>query len=83
MKEEINNAGFVYLRRGPEARIALCKCKESRKVYDIRMEKAQDGWNCTWAFQISDDSFTCDWCGTIGSLTDYDGAGFKSGGDRG
>lgn len=115
-----------------EARIALCKCKETKKIYGIRMEKAQGGWNCTWAFPISDGAakregydettlkggigrteeyngcpycgvkalvvcaacqrlncrvgtgelFTCEWCGSRGQITEYDGAGVQSGGDR-
>lgn len=56
MKEEVRETNSGYLRRDPEARIALCKCKEMRKVYGVRMEKAQDGWNCTWAFPISADT---------------------------
>lgn len=31
---------------------------------------------------ISGDYFTCEWCGSTGRLTDYDGAGVQSGGDR-
>lgn len=121
-----------HIRRGPEARIALCKCKEAKKIYGVRMEKAAGGWISTWAFPISADSakregyeetiltgslgmspdyngcpycgtkyfvvcgscnklncnintgntFTCEWCGSTGTLTAYDGAGVKSGGDR-
>ena len=56
MKEERRESGSPYIRRGPEARIVLCKCKESRKTYGVRVEKAQDGWNCTWAFPISAES---------------------------
>ncbi len=56
MKEEVRESNSGYLRRGPEARIALCMCTESRKVYGVRMEKAQEGWDCTWAFPISKDS---------------------------
>lgn len=132
MKEEIREESKIHIKRGPEARIALCKCKESKKIYGVRLEKAQGGWNCTWAFPVSMDSarregydstilkgnigmvpeyngcpycgtklfvvcascqklncqiitgstFTCEWCGFTGSLTDYDGAGVQSGGDR-
>ena len=53
MNEERRESSSNYLRRGPEARIALCHCKESRKIYGVRMEKSQEGWDCTWAFPIS------------------------------
>ena len=56
MSENIRETGFVKIKREPEARIALCKCKETKKIYGVRMEKAQEGWNCTWAFPISADS---------------------------
>ncbi len=132
MKENVRETNFVKIKREPEARIALCKCKETKKIYGVRMEKAQGGWNCTWAFPISEDSakregynatilkgnigftkeykgcpycgtipftvcgscqrlncktvtgnyFTCEWCGSSGWLTDYDGAGVQTGGDR-
>ena len=38
--------------RSAEARIALSKCKETGKVYGVRMEKYQDGWLSTWAFPV-------------------------------
>lgn len=132
MKEERRESGAAHIRRGPEARIALCKCKEAKKIYGVRMEKVQGGWDCTWAFPISEKSakregydetilkgsightpdyngcpycgrkyfvvcgtchrlncniitgntFTCEWCGTTGTISDYDGAGVQSGGDR-
>lgn len=56
MSENVRETGFVKINRKPEARIALCKCGESKKIYGVRMEKAQGGWNCTWAFPISADS---------------------------
>ena len=56
MSENVRETGFVKINREPEARIALCKCGESKKIYGVRMEKAQGGWNCTWAFPISADS---------------------------
>ncbi len=56
MKEENVEKSSGYLRRGPEARIALCMCKEAKKFYGIRMERAKEGWNCTWAFPISKES---------------------------
>ncbi len=132
MKEEVRETSAGKRRGVPEARIALCKCKESKKIYGVRMEKAQEGWNCTLAFPISSDSakregydstilkgsigrtpeyngcpycgtkvfvvcdackklncqiitgetFTCEWCGNTGRITNYDGAGVQSGGDR-
>ena len=132
MKEEAAEKKSGALRRGPEARIVLSMCKEAKKAYGVRMEKAQEGWNCTWAFPISmesakregyestilkgnlghtsdyngcpycgqklfvvcgackklncqivsGDTFTCGWCGSAGTIVDYDGAGVMSGGDR-
>ena len=37
-----------------EARVALCKCKEGKKVYGVRFEKSQNGWKYTWAFKIKE-----------------------------
>lgn len=45
-----------HLRRGPEARIALCKCKEVKKIYGVRMERTSSGWKSTWAFPIKESS---------------------------
>lgn len=50
--EERRNQGTGYVRRDTEARIALCKCKEGRKMYGVRMEKTGSGWKYTWAFPI-------------------------------
>ena len=124
---------FSYIHRGAEARIALCKCPEAKKLYGVRMEKLGDAWKSTWAFPVdmdrakhegydttmlkgtlvSDDdyngcpycgtsafivcdachklccnvatgnTFTCEWCGNTGTLSDYEGAGVASGGDLG
>ena len=41
MSENVRETGFVKINREPEARIALCKCGESKKIYGVRMEKAQ------------------------------------------
>lgn len=41
--------------RGPEAKIALCKCRESKKVYGVRFEEDGPGWKYTWAFPIKED----------------------------
>ena len=53
MGEEVRESTSGYIRRGVEARIALCKCKEYKKTYGVRMEKSGEGWNSTWAFPIS------------------------------
>jgi hypothetical protein len=38
-----------------EAVIALCKCKESKKLYGVRFEKTGVGtWQYTWAFPIKE-----------------------------
>ena len=29
----------------PEAKIAICKCKESKKLFGVRFEEDGDGWN--------------------------------------
>lgn len=39
----------------PEARIAMCKCKEiSGKTYGVRFQKADKGWIYTWAFEMKE-----------------------------
>lgn len=40
--------------RFPEARIVLCKCQESRKMFGIRMEQCENYWNATWAFPMKE-----------------------------
>lgn len=40
----------------PEAKIALCKCKESKKIYGVRFERFQNAWKYTWAFPIKEQS---------------------------
>ena len=39
-----------------EARIALCKCQEGRKIYGVRFEKIAENWKYTWAFPIKESS---------------------------
>ena len=39
-----------------EARIALCKCQEGRKIYGVRFEKVAENWKYTWAFPIKESS---------------------------
>lgn len=130
MKEPI-----ISTRSGePEARIALCKCKEAKgNIYGVRFQRADGGWKYTWAFEMKESSakregydntqimgniypddnypgcpycgtryfvvcgncqhlncnintgetFTCDWCGNIGTLGGFGGDGIASGGDRG
>lgn len=38
----------------PEAKIALCKCKETHKTYGVRFEQMSNGWKYTWAFPIKE-----------------------------
>lgn len=66
----LSTDGFVKIRREPEARIALCKCKETKKIYDVRMEKAakREGYdaailkgNIGWTPEYNG----CPYCGTI------------------
>jgi hypothetical protein len=37
-----------------EAQVVIAKCKESKKIYGIRMEKTPWGWEYNWAFPISE-----------------------------
>ena len=46
MRETAHN-NPVKIKREPEARIALCKCNETKRTYGVRMEKAQGGWKYT------------------------------------
>lgn len=36
----------------PEAKIALCMCKEGRRPFGVRFEEYENGWKATWAFPI-------------------------------
>ncbi len=39
----------------PEATVAVCKCKETHKIYGVRFEKiAQAHWKYTWAFPMKE-----------------------------
>lgn len=40
--------------RNIEAQVAIAKCKESKKIYGVRMEKTPSGWEYNWAFPISE-----------------------------
>ena len=54
MKEN-PNSNAPKIQRGPEARIALAKCKECKgKTYGVRFQRDGDGWVYTWAFPIED-----------------------------
>lgn len=37
-----------------EAKVALAKCRESKKIYGVRMEKTSLGWKYDWAFTLND-----------------------------
>lgn len=40
-----------------EATVALCKCKETHKVFGVRFEKVSENtWKYTWAFKIKESS---------------------------
>lgn len=54
--EERRNQASGHVRRDTEARIALCKCKESKKIYGVRFEKVDGGWKYTWAFPVKSDT---------------------------
>lgn len=63
----------------PEARITLCKCGEGRKVFGIRMERTNNGWDRTWAYKIKNFSEERDTAnekvmeGMIGTTGEYPG----------
>lgn len=129
-----NSDGSRMREEFPEARIAMCKCKEAKgKTYGVRFQREGSGWRYTWAFEIEESVgrregyneteivgdinptseypgcphcgvrafvvcgachklncnvhkggvFSCEWCGNVGELSDYDGEGIASGGDRG
>ena len=41
----------------PEARIAMCKCKESKgRTYGVRFQRDGSGWKYTWAFKMNESS---------------------------
>lgn len=133
MREEKDKHPKMQINRQPEAKIALCKCGESKKTFGVRFERCEGGWQYTWAFPIEEsaakregydattlmgqihpteeypgcpycgqryfiicgdckklgckiirgNTFTCDWCGMTGTVTDYTGDGIASGGDLG
>ena len=37
-----------------EAQVAIAKCKKSKKIYGVRMEKTSKWWEYNWAFPISE-----------------------------
>ncbi len=38
-----------------EATVAVCKCKETHKIYGVRFEKVSEGhWKYTWAFPMKE-----------------------------
>ena len=53
--EETND---VHIKSGePEARIAMCKCKEAKGLtYGVRFQRDGSGWKYTWAFKIKENS---------------------------
>ena len=36
----------------PEAKIALCMCKEGKRPFGVRFEQYENEWKATWAFEI-------------------------------
>lgn len=72
-----NYGGIIAMK---EAAIALCKCKESHKVYGVRFEKVSSKrWKYTWAFKIKESSAQREGYdgteidGTIEPASDYPG----------
>ena len=39
----------------PEAKVALCMCKEGRRPFGVRFEEYEKDWKATWAFAIKKD----------------------------
>lgn len=39
----------------PEAKIALCKCKEGCRPFGVRFEQCENDWRATWAFPLKKD----------------------------
>ena len=39
----------------PEAKIALCRCKEGKRPFGVRFEEYENEWKATWAFPIKKD----------------------------
>ena len=39
----------------PEAKIALCMCKEGKRPFGVRFEQCEKDWKATWAFPIKKD----------------------------
>lgn len=48
----------VHIKSGePEARIAMCKCKEAKgRIYGVRFQRSGSGWKYTWAFKMNESS---------------------------
>lgn len=44
------------IHRGPEAKIAICKCGEAKKVFGVRFEADGLAWKYTWAFPIREET---------------------------
>lgn len=52
-----NSDGSRMDRKFPEAKIAMCKCKESKgKIYGVRFQRKGSGWEYTWAFKMNEAS---------------------------
>lgn len=48
-----NSDGSMINMSFPEARIAMCKCKEAKgKTFGVRFERSQNGWKYNWAFAM-------------------------------
>lgn len=44
------------MRERIEARVALCKCNESKKIYGVRFQECDSKWEYTWAFSIKEEN---------------------------
>ena len=51
-RKRISGSTSTPVMNFPEARIALCKCKEGRRAFGVRFEQYENEWKATWAFPI-------------------------------
>jgi hypothetical protein len=49
-----------------EAKVALAKCREGKKIYGVRMEKTQLGWKYNWAFELNEGRAKSEGCNLSG-----------------
>ena len=51
----MNEGPGKILSGEPEARIAMCKCKEAKgKTFGVRFQRNENDWKYTWAFKMKE-----------------------------